>query len=90
MLRSRQYSLAYLLAEVTLIALAIGLARHLYRTQNVMWPQTWWWAVPAAAIVIPAAIGGLFGKMKAGALAALLALGLFVLFALIQSIPRVY
>src|SRR5205807_4144589 len=73
MARRFQFSLAHLLIELSLVALSIRLILHLYRTRNVMWPQTWWWAVPAATIVVAAAVGGVFGKIKAGVFAALAA-----------------
>ena len=72
MLRYRQFSLRYLLVELTLIASLAGAIRLVFvRSDNsnayvpVVVSMAAAWALP---ILCGAVIGGFFGKFKAGAL----------------------
>jgi hypothetical protein len=68
----RQFSLAYLLLEISWVALALGISRGAV----VAWmgsnstPEAYWlsaWLISAAVLIWPIAIGGFCGRMTAGA-----------------------
>lgn len=81
-LNKRQFSLGYLFAEISLIAVALGVMRLIV----VLWGQDWAHATVMAPLVfaepvlVSAAIGGLFGRMSTGAF---LGIGLLMLLSLV-------
>jgi hypothetical protein len=73
MIRPQQFSLAYLLAEISLLAIGLGIAR---------WASTEPIAMPTASACFGAAMGGLFGRMKEGAVFGVAAFYLLLFLAL--------
>jgi len=90
MLAKRQFSLAYLLLELSCIAVSLGLARSIYLTWNLMQPRPWVYTIPAAIVVIPAAIGGMFGKMRIGAIIGFALMVLYLCGVLLRGFPADY
>ena len=82
-----QFSLGYLLLEVVWVGAAIGLTQSVYLTWNVMYPRPWIVTIPAAIVIVPTAIGGLFGQMRNGAM---LGFAVIVLWILIQVSPTLW
>jgi hypothetical protein len=90
MLAKRQFSLGYLLLELSCIAVSIGLVRSIYLTWNLMQPRPWVYTIPAAIVVVPAAIGGLFGQMRIGAIIGFALMVLYLLGVLFRGFPADY
>lgn len=90
MLRKPQFSLGYLLLELTWIALAIGLTRVTYLSWNYMQPRPWVYTIPAAVFVVPTACFGLFGQMRVGAILGVCAMGVYCFLVLLCGFPADY
>lgn len=94
MLRTRQFSLGYLLLEIFWVALALGISRAVFLSWHGNWGtpaelQSDEVLVPLTVFAWSAAIGGMFGRMTAGIAVGVLLLWLsFLLLPVVLWEPR--